>query len=179
MATSTNIELRGKVYWCKLLGDPVPNYGRDGFEWVVDFTPDEPSKKLLKSQKKDLKEKDDERGEFATFRIKSVKADGSPNRPCRVYTADGKAWDQEIKIGNGTDVDIKVKVTDYGPGRRRGHYLQAMRVLDLVAYEGGDFKPLSEDDKYFASKSDNNDSAAWDTPTDDNKQDYLDDDIPE
>jgi hypothetical protein len=38
----------GKVFWAKVLGEPVANYNRDGYEWTFEFTPDDEGEALFK-----------------------------------------------------------------------------------------------------------------------------------
>lgn len=145
------IDLRGTVHWCKLLGEPRKNFNGDGREWVVDFTPDKDSLKEIKRLKLNdrLKDKDDERGEFLVLRVKEFRADGNPNKPVRIYTSDNRPWNVDTLIGNGSVVDVALNHISYGPGKRDGLYLQAVRVLELKEFKATPFKPLDEDDAYF------------------------------
>ena len=151
MSTKSSIHyIRGKGYWMKVLGDPVDNYAKDGKEWVFDLTPDADGMKLLKKLglSDRIKNKDDERGDFITFKQRAVKLSGEPNRPINVVDAEGKAWPSHEKLGNGTDVDVKFNIRPY-PGKRDGLYPQAIRVLEAVEYTPQDFAPLNEEDKFF------------------------------
>lgn len=152
MSTKSNTHyIRGKGYWMKVLGDPVDNYAKDGKEWVLDLTPDADGVKLLKKLglSDRIKNKGDERGDFITFKQRAVKANGEANRPINVVDAQGRAWPKETKLGNGTDIDLKFNVRDYGPGKREGVYPQAIRVLEAVEYIPQDFAPLDEEDRFF------------------------------
>lgn len=142
--------MTGKTHWTKILGDPVPNYGKDGFEWTFDFTPDEDGLKLLDELKiKDkLKNKGDERGDFIQFRQREKQANGKPNFPITVVDARNRPWNPEIKIGNGSTVEVKFKVVDYGKGKPTGVYPQAVRVLEHNPYVRQEFAPLPEDNEY-------------------------------
>src|SRR5690606_474304 len=79
-----------------------------------------------------------------------LKADGTPNRPIEVVDILGKPWPEDKLIGNGSVVDVKFAVVDYGPGKKHGVYPRKIRVLKHVPYETDGFEPLSEDDEYFA-----------------------------
>lgn len=140
----------GKLHWAKILGDPVPNYNRDGREWTLDFTPDAEGKKLFKELKIDgkLKNKGDERGDFIQFRQRELRADGTPNFPISVVDARNRKWDPSVKIGNDSLGEVKFKVVDYGKGKPVGIYPQAVRVLEHKVYEREEFAPLPEDNKY-------------------------------
>ena len=153
-AANTHV-IRGVGRWMKVLGDPVDNFGKDGKEWVFDLTPDANGKKLLKKLKLDdrIKNKADDRGDFITMKQRATKMNGEANRPINVVDKFGKQWDRNEKLGNGTDVDVKFNIKDYGPGKRMGVYPQAIMVLNHVAYEAQDFAPLSEDDQFFSAEA--------------------------
>lgn len=163
MAKDNIIVLRGKLYWCKLLGDPVMNRFTEEREWSVDFTPDKEGIKAIKAagagkKLKEPKDDDEERNTpFISFRQREFYGEGENrkrSRPISVSNADGTAWDQNLKIGNGTVADVKFNIKDNGVGRPQGVYLQAVRILDHVPYEPKDFAPLSSDDEFFSKKPD-------------------------
>lgn len=141
----------GTTHWTKVLGAPVPNYNRDGNEWTFDFTPDENGLKLFEALGIDnkLKNKKDERGTFIQFKQKEKRADGTANFPITVVDAHNRPWDPNVKIGNGSTVEVKFKVVDYGKGKPTGVYVQAIRVLDLKEYARQEFAPLPEDSAYL------------------------------
>jgi hypothetical protein len=84
-----------------------------------------------------------------SFRHRELKKDGSPAEPLRIVDAENNAWNGAL-IGNGSKVDVKFVVKDYGVGKKKGVYIRAIRVLDLVPYISQDFAPLSTDDEFFA-----------------------------
>lgn len=139
----------------KVLGDPVPNYNRDGNEWTMDFTPDAEGKKLLKELKiaDKIKNKGDERGDFIQLKQKETQANGKANFPITVVDARNRPWDPNVKIGNGSTVEVKFKVVPY-PGKPTGVYPQAVRVLELIPYVRQEFAPLPEDNQYFQADED-------------------------
>lgn len=138
----------GKTNWTKVLGDPVDNYNKDGKEWTFDFTPDADGEKLIRSLGigAKLKNKDDERGTFIQFKQKAHRADGTANKPITVVDARNRPWDPNLKIGNGSTIEVKFNVVEYKA--TIGVYPQAIRVLDLVPYERQEFAPLPEDNEY-------------------------------
>lgn len=141
----------GVTHWTKVLGDPHPNFNRDGREWTFDFTPDADGLKLFAELgiTDKLKDKSDERGKFIQFKQKEKQADGKANFPITVVDAGNKPWDPEIKIGNGSIIEVKFKVADYGKGKPKGVYPQAIRVLELRPYVRQEFAPLPDDNKYL------------------------------
>lgn len=149
--------LRGKAFFAKILGDPVPNYNKDGKEWKMDLKL--ANKESLK-ELKDLgvgdrvKQKENylNGSPYITLKQSEFRKDGiTRNDPIKVYDAAGKEWDQSRLIGNESDVDVKIAVMDFGPGKKKGMYIRGVRVLNLVPYERKDFPPLSEEDEFFAN----------------------------
>jgi hypothetical protein len=143
--------IRGKGNWMKILGAPVLNYAGDGKEWTMDITPDEEGIATLREVglADRLKNKGDDRGEFIPFRQREKRMDGTLNRPVSVVDADGNPWPQDKLIGNGSTVDVKFEVKDYGKGKKAGVYPQAVRVLEHKPYQRVEFAPLNEDDDFF------------------------------
>lgn len=172
--------LRGKTMYAKILGDPVLNYSKDGKEWKMDLVIDKDSLKELKSLGigDRVKSKPDyaDGQYYISFKQKEFKADGSANEPIRVVDNEQKPWDQSRLIGNGSTVDVKFVVKDWGPGKKKGVYLRAVRVLDLVTFNKSEFADLSEDDEFFTPEMK---KGTEDFEKDFNlKADDLDDDIP-
>jgi hypothetical protein len=151
MAKKNVHTIRGKVYWAKVLGEPVLNYGGDGKEWTMDVAPNDEGKQLLKDLGLGdrLKNKGDDRGDFLAFRQKEKRLDGSFNRRISVSDAEGNPWPHDRLIGNGSDVDVKFEVKDYGKGKFPGLYPQAVRILHHNEYQRQEFAPLSEDDEFY------------------------------
>lgn len=172
-----NIVIRGKLHWTKLTGEARPYTGNPKYDkgpsWSVDITPDADSRKIIKDagiadKLRDPKgEKETRKESYLTLRVLQLKADGTKNSPPSIIDAQGKTWDGS-NIGNESTADILVKVKDYGT--TIGAYLQKVRVLDHVSYEGTDFEPLSADDAFFAKASSAKESTAFDPD--------LDDDVP-
>ena len=152
MSDRQTIYIRGTAFWAKIVGDPVPNYAKDGYEWVMDLALDDAGIKQIKGLKPSvadrIKDKDDERGKFMVFKQRANRADGTPNKAPKIVDANGKPWDDR-KIGNGSKVDVKFTLVDYGKGKKPGIYLQGIRVLDHVEYASNDFPALTPDDEFF------------------------------
>lgn len=137
-------------------------------------------KKLgLSDRLRDPKEGDTRTEQYVSFRQKELRKDGSPNDPIRIVDASNKTWNDRL-IGNGSIVEVKFVVRDYGPGKKAGMYIRAIRVLELVPYETQEFAPLDSDDEYFAGNTDNEDTVEAELRRMDaeNSQDDLDDDVP-
>lgn len=126
-------------------------------EWSLDVTPDKAGRDLLKKlgiadRLRDPKEGDFRKESFLSFRSKEMKADGTKADPIRVVDANNQPWGSDL-IGNGSVVDAKFVVKDYGKGKKKGVYIRAVRVLELVPYIPQDFAPLTSDDEFFAEEA--------------------------
>lgn len=160
---------RGRLQYARVLGDPIPNYNKDGKEWKFDFIPEDP-----KGSKAELKSVDvadrlrvlyykDEDGNpdpknpkyggdaFMSFKQAATRRDGTDNFPIKVEDIIGNTWPQDKLIGNDTVADVTFVVIDSGPGRFNGVYPRSIRILEHVPYESDEFAPISEDDPYYAA----------------------------
>lgn len=176
--------IRGVAHWAKILGAPRKNNFDDGREWTIDVTPDKEGRTLLRKlgiadRLREPKEGDSREESYISFRHRELMADGSPAEPIRVVDAAGDAWDDSRLIGNGSVVDVKFKVKDYGKGKKKGVYIRAVRVLELVPYASQEFAPLSSDDEYFAAGADEGEVARLPDGLEPELADDLDDDVPE
>lgn len=155
MAEKKTVFIRGKAFYPKIF-NAVPNYNKDGFEWTIDLALDSAgiAQATAEISKKKLKESDS----FGTYiRFKQgttfkdpVTGEIKTRKSPEVVDANGKPWNPDIKIGNESLVDVKAQVVDYGAGKELGVYLQKVRVLSLVPYEGGeDFPELTGEDEAF------------------------------
>lgn len=146
---------RGKAQYAKVLGEPMLNYNKDGKEWKIDLVLAD--KGLLAEAKKlgigdRVKQKDDyvDGQSYMTFKQAEFKRDGTANEPIKVTDILGNPWPKDKLIGNGSDVDVKFVVIDYGPGKKSGVYIRSIRVLKLVEYNKKEFDDLPEDDEFAA-----------------------------
>lgn len=178
MSEKVTSYIRGTSWYCKLLGDPVLNYNKDGKEWTIDVQLDPSGVKQVKSLGlgSRIKNKDNDMGDYLHFKQSetiTVAGEVKVMDPPKVVDSKGNTWDPEKKIGNGSVIDVKFEVKDYGVGKQKGVYLKAVRVLKHVPYEPNDFAPLSEDDEFFAEGSE-------DIAVDEfeGSEDFLDDDYP-
>jgi len=147
------VVLRGKTSFAKILGAPVLNFSKDGKEWKMDLVLDKDTVKEVKALGigDRVKTKDGylDGQPHLSFKQAELKRDGTPNQPIDVKDIAGKPWPENKLLGNGTDVDVKFVVMDYGPGKKKGVYIRSVRVLSLVPYEKQEFEPLSEDDPFY------------------------------
>jgi len=142
---------KGKVYWAKIIGAPRTNYDGDGREWAFEFEPEDTSFLKTHGLLDRLKNKHEDRGPYIILRKKELNAAGEKNEPIRVYDEDNNAWDDRL-IGNGSSADAKLVVVDYGKGKKKGLYIQALRITNLIPYvtsefggmDGGEAKPAKK-----------------------------------
>lgn len=161
----TTLVYRGELHYARVLGDPVPNYAGDGYEWRFDFIPNDQKSAMAELRKLGvgdrLRTKENNDGTlrydgrpFMSFRHRATKADGSPAQPLKVLDIMGNPWNPEQLLGNGTVADVKFIIVDNGKGRFAGVYPRAIRVLDLVPYFKDEFDPLPEDDDFVKKAKD-------------------------
>ena len=177
-AKRTTVFGTGRIYWPKIVGERAlhDNYDGDGRQWAYELAPDDPSflkeHKLLDRLKDKSDPKNPDKGEFLYMKKPEFTRDGEKNEPIRIYTEDNEPWPENKMIGNGTKVDFKLSIVDYGKGKKSGIYTTALRVTDLVPYESNEFGAMDGDSK---SKS----SGKQGKPKGSSEGlDELDDDIP-
>ncbi len=122
----------GIIKWAKVR-KPDEKYQN----YTINLYLDSKSKETFDDSGLSLGFKNDEDGEFITFRrpdAKLIKQELVHFGPPTVLGPDNKPFDG--LIGNGSKVTAKVAVYDTIKGK--GHRLEIVRVDDLVVYEGGD-----------------------------------------
>jgi hypothetical protein len=192
MTTKTTHVMRARLDWAKVLGTPVLNKFSQEREYSLDATPirksdrDEIASIGIADRLKTPKADDTRKETFIHFRQREFRTDKNgekvKNDPIKIVDVTGQPWGDKL-LGNGTVADVKYTVVDYGPGKHKGVYMAAIRVLDHVEYESQDFAPLSEDDEYFANRESGTEASDAKVDTPDSagntpNPDELDDDIP-
>lgn len=172
--------LSGKIFWAKVIGAPRPNYGGDAREWTFEFEPDAEGIKVLKAHKLTdrLKDKYEDRGRFLVLRKTELNKDGNANPPIRLYDGEDQEWDKTKLIGNGSEVDVKLDIRDYGPGKKKGVYPVAIRVTELVPYQSSEFGGMDKDTDSAPKKGTSKSKASTFEEDFGLANDDLDDDIP-
>jgi hypothetical protein len=139
LAAKTTVFVRGKILWARIVGDPVPNFNQDAREWKFELEPDEAGlQALIKNGLTDRikgrgyftgqKNQHKDREPFIVLKKSELNKEGSPNSPIRVYDADDNKWDDKKLIGNNSVGDVKLDIRDYGVGKKKGVYPEAVRV---------------------------------------------------
>lgn len=106
--------ISGKASYAKVLGAPVPGYDENQKEWTVDLILDEEGKqKFLESGADKFYIKENKEGqEYVKFTRKAVRMDGTSANPIPVVGPDGKDWDQEKLIGNGSQINVRYALSE-------------------------------------------------------------------
>lgn len=158
MADYSVVFVPGKAYWAKIVGDKAlhDNYDKDGKEWSWEFAPDDTSflkEHRLLGRLKDGSndEKNPGKGDYLYLKKPELDKDGKKNDPVTVIDSDGSAWDGRL-IGNGTSVVAKLTIVNYGGSKQKSIWTTAIRVEDLVPYEGGERTSNDDFSGYDGSK---------------------------
>ncbi len=142
MTDYTTVFVPGTVYWAKIIGGPVSNYEGDGKEWTYELVPDDVTflkeHKLLDRLKDRADPKNPDKGDFLVLKKPELDSEGNKNDPITIYDSDNQEWDGR-KLGNGTRVVAKLTIVDWGKGKKQSIWTKAIRVEDLVPYEGNEF----------------------------------------
>lgn len=203
MAKNSIVFVSGTLYWPKIVGKQalVMNYDGDGKEWTFEFEPD--TTDFLKEHRlldrlKDpfayagrLAERGEDekataaraaaegRGDYLILRKPELTKDGVENDPFRIYNSDNEPWGDETLIGNGSRADAKLKIVDWGPGKKKSIYCMALRVTDHVPYESNEFAGMGNDGEALPEKKPAKGRAKKADPKGNTQElDELDDDIP-
>lgn len=158
--------IEGTATWAKIVGEPAPNkFNPKSRRWSFDFTPNAKGKEdLLKAGMKPsyLKNKGDKRGDFLQFTRDETKSDGTKGKPFIVIDSKKNLWPEDVKIGNGSTLRVKVSLNERS--FRGEKFLKpsalAIQVWDHVKYEGDGFevKETNEDDSENDQPEDFSDS---------------------
>lgn len=170
---STTVFASGKIYWAKVF-TPVNNYEGTAKEWTFEFEPEDVS--FLKEAKllDRLKDRHEGRPDYIVLRKPELNADGEKNDPIRIYDEDNKPWDSDKLIGNGSKVDVKLRIIDWGKGKKKSIWVTAIRVTDHIPYTSNEFGAMDSTEVKKEVKK----AAKPSTKASFDELDGLDDDIP-
>lgn len=181
MAKSRNIVLRGKAYWARVYEGNHDEFGGKEF-YKITVALDSESWSKYNQSGLGLKPKavsSDDSTPGITFR-RDLHAKTGKDKNGKEWTLGGgaprvvDADKQEFSelIGNGSVVEVLVNIYVVGAGPmkgKRGHRLEAVKVLEHIPYESMDF----EDDPEFADdtpEKDDKDEAPFDTDEPEKKE---------
>ena len=179
-AKKTTIFVTAPIYWAKVLGEPRPNYDGDAREWTVEVEVTDELRDHLKTHRLLDRVKDKNatggRGEYIVLKKKELTKEGNKNSPIRIYDSEDQPWDETKLLGNGTIADVKITIADYGVGKKKGLYPEAIRVQTLVPYQSSEFGGMDGakgDDKPVAKKAKKEDTFKKDFGSEDDLNDPL------
>lgn len=137
--------IRGQARWFKLLGKPHAGYGDTFNEWSTDVYIDDATAAKLTQEGVGHKIKDKGNGKFVSFKRKELKPNGEKNQPVRVVDHRGEAWNPNIKVGNGSVVNVNFAINEFGKGKTdKTMNILSLQVWELVKYEGGEFETRND-----------------------------------
>lgn len=128
------IFISGECAWAKL-DTPDTKFSTAGV-YTIDVFLDEANRQKFNEAGIQLKVKEKDGKTFATFRrvhSKLVKGVSTVVGPPPIHYADGTSLKGNQKIGNGSEVTLKISVYDTPKGK--GSNIEAIRVDHLVPYE--------------------------------------------
>ena len=140
--------IQGIAYWAKVTGEPSWGYKNQYKEWSIDIALDDKTVKKLLAEgvaKDKIKNKGDDRGNFLTLKRRELRKDGEPAKRIPVVGPDGKTpWDQNVLIGNGSRVNVKLILNENDDGTTRPSILR-LQVVEHVPYgDGEDFTDYTD-----------------------------------
>lgn len=147
MVEYTTHFVTGKIYWAKV-HQAVSNYEGTAKEWTLDFVPDDVT--FLKEERLLDRLKAPRgviEGDYLHLKKPELDKDGNKNDPIRIYDSEDAPWEEGKAIGNGSTVDLKLTVADFGKGKKKAIWTKAIRVQDLVPYVSNEFGGMSESKK--------------------------------
>jgi len=144
MADFTTVFVKGELFWAKIVGKPVPNYEKDGREWTVDFVPEDTSFLKEHGLLDRLKEaREPITGNFLRLKKPELDSEGNKNEPIKIVDANNQPWDGS-KIGNGSRVDVKLTIADWGRGKKKSIWIKVIRVTEHIPFEVDEFAGMGE-----------------------------------
>jgi hypothetical protein len=146
--------IKGEAKWCKILEpDQYDNYAVDVFGDLAHIKEEgeaiaNKAKELVEASGKkvagiaDFIKEDDSGTEYAQFKRKGSKADGSPNTPPKVYNASGAVVDNWDKlVGNGSKVGVAYMLSPYYMASTKmvgvSCKFYAIQIIELVEFKSG------------------------------------------
>jgi hypothetical protein len=143
--------IQGTAYWAKIVGEPQPGFDKSQKEWSLDLSVNDDTVAKLKAEGlgPKIKNKQDDRGNFISFKRKQIRADGSFAQPIPIKDAKGQDWDGKTLIGNGSLVNVMFLIndTEYKGKKFKKPGILKVQVVKLVEYEGGEREEFPEYDE--------------------------------
>tara|TARA_R110002020_G_scaffold33278_3_gene101522 strand:- start:3733 stop:4278 length:546 start_codon:yes stop_codon:yes gene_type:complete len=135
----------GSAYWASVVA-PNTTFDSDGVWEINVCNLDEDTVADLEAEGVDVKNKDDEKGNYVLAKRRVKRKGGDVNSPPKVVDSNNTPMHNTL-IGNGSLVNVKFSPYEWTFGNKQGIGLdlQAVQVIDLVEYTTGaeDFEPVS------------------------------------
>lgn len=132
--------LKGTAHWAKIVGKPQKGYTPGEYEWSVDISVDAATSKQLQELGAGsyIKNKGDDRGDFVSFKRKSIRRDGEEAKPYEIVDHHGEPWGNKL-IGNGSTLNVvytlnEIPAVGTAKARMKPSAIK-FQVWDHVAYE--------------------------------------------
>ncbi len=153
---NVTVVLRGETSFAKVLpGQLSLNYNKDGKEWKLDLVIDDATERELKKlgvgDRVKFKDNYVDGRPFITLKQPELRRDGQANDPIKIVNAANQPWNDTAELGNGSVVDVKLNIKDYGKGKKKGIYIRAIRVVKHVEYTRDEFAPITPDDPMYST----------------------------
>jgi hypothetical protein len=201
LAEFTTVFVEGAVYWPKIVGNKAlhENYDGDARQWAYELVPDDTQflkeHRLLDRLKDNPDPKNPDKGEYLVLKKPEFNKDGDKNDPITIINNDDEVtdedgaklegWDGRL-IGSGTRVVAKLTIADFGKGKKKAIWTNALRIEKLVPYGDGEGGGSGSRDPFsdFGGSSDKAKSstkpkaAKADSKGKAQELDDLDDDVP-
>jgi len=130
-----DIYLTGKCYYAQNVVTPCTKFAKDF--WSIDLLVDDDNRQDIEDAGLNIRNRDDERGDFITIKTNTVRYSGKPNDPPTVKDSQNDPLGN-VLIGNGSLVIVKTTpfpYPDQGNGAGVAALLKAVQVIELVSYE--------------------------------------------
>lgn len=142
------------IDYARVVGEPYTNkFDPSKKQWSFDLRVDKATQKQLldAGMRKSFIRNKDERGPFISFVRDATRRDGSEGKPFKIVDHRGEPWDQNVKIGNGSVVNVIVTLNEreYNGQKFLKPGCISFQVWDLVPYE-----PKAQSDDGFPVKED-------------------------
>ena len=143
--------VRGKTYWCRILGQPGPGFDKtdrsqDRWSFDLALTPETKKEMIDLGLKSRIKNKEDERGDFIQFQKRAITSKGNSAYPIKVVDHRNQPWDEKVLIGNGSTLNVSFDIieTSYGQKKFLKPIVKAVQVWDLVPYSPKSAFPVDD-----------------------------------
>ena len=130
--------VKGKAFWAKL-ENPTNQFDPDKPRWSIDVSLDKEGLAVINEAGIPIKNKNDDRGQFASFRRDKFLSNGVELTKPRLIDAKKNDISGTL-IGNGSVVKVSFYAKEYNVNGRQGvrGVLKDVQVLSLVPYERKD-----------------------------------------